>query len=117
MSKGSEFDIYIEEGIRFGGLSNRLKDILLNVKHDVELLIPNSRVYIFGSFARGKYTAISDVDLLIITDVDDVELFDRVKAFLKRKYIDYPFEFHIVSETVYNRWYKRFIPEGELIRV
>lgn len=117
MSKESEFDIYVEEGKRLSYLFSKLMTIIEEVKHNIQLLLPDSEVYLFGSFTKGKFTAVSDIDLLVITNVDDTEVIDKVKAFLKRKYIDYPFEFHVVNESLYHRWYKRFIPEGELVRI
>ena len=115
--KESEFDIYIDEGKRLSYLFSKLRDILEDVKQKIQLLLPNSEVYIFGSFAKGKFTALSDIDLLIVTNVYDVNVIDKAKAFLKRRYIDYPFEFHIVNESVYHRWYERFIPKEDLIKI
>jgi predicted nucleotidyltransferase len=117
LSRESSFDIYIEEGKRLNYLFSNLGRILADVKHQVQLLLPGSEVYLFGSAARGKYTALSDIDMLIISDIDDLEQIDKIRASLRRKYIDYPIEFHIVSKLVYDKWYKRFIPEEELIKI
>ncbi len=84
---------------RLSYLFSKLMDIVEEVKHDVELLLPDSEVYLFGSSTKGRFTALSDIDLLVITDVNDIDVIDKVKVFLKRKYIDYPFEFYIISES------------------
>ena len=117
MSRGSSFDIYIEEGKRLNYLFSNLGRILSDVKHEVQLLLPGSEVYLFGSAARGRYTALSDIDILIISDIDDLEQIDKIKASLKRKYLSYPLEFHIVNKPTYDKWYKRFISEEELIKI
>ncbi|PUA33022.1 MAG: hypothetical protein B9J98_02810 [Candidatus Terraquivivens tikiterensis] len=117
MSRESSFDIYIEEGKRLSYLFRNLRKILQDVKYEINLLLPGSEVYLFGSTAKERYTALSDVDLLVVSDVNDSEKITMVKSTLKRKYIDYPFEFHIVDRSTYERWYKRFLSEDELVKI
>ena len=60
-----------------GGMSRESKDILeiLNnymdiarsVKRIVQSYDPEARVYVFGSVVRGRYTAASDIDTLVVT--------------------------------------------------
>ena len=52
MSRGSSFDIYIEEGKRLNYLLSNLGIILSDVKHEVQLLLPGSEAYLFGTAAR-----------------------------------------------------------------
>lgn len=117
MPRGSSFDIYIEEGKRLNYLFSNLGRILADVKHQIQLLLPRSDVYLFGSAARDRYTALSDIDILVISDIDDLEQIDKIKASLKQKYIDYPLEFHIATKATYDKWYKRFVSEEELIKI
>ena len=117
MSRESSFDIYIEVGELLNYLFSNLGRILADVKHQVQLLLPRSEVYLFGSTARGKYTALSDIDILIISDIDYLEQIDKIKASLKQKYIDYPLEFYIVTRATYDKWYKRFVSGEELIKI
>lgn len=66
MSRESRFDIYIEEGKLLNYLFSNLGRVLSNVKHQVQLLLLGSEIYLFGSAARCRYTALSDIDILII---------------------------------------------------
>jgi predicted nucleotidyltransferase len=34
---------------------------------------------------------------------------------VKREYIDYPIEIHVITKEEFDRWYKRFV--GNLIKV
>jgi hypothetical protein len=49
--------------------------------------------------------------------VTDWELVDRAKAKLRRMFIDTPVELHIVDRTMFEKWYKRFIGEDELVKI
>ncbi|MGC8570330.1 MAG: nucleotidyltransferase domain-containing protein [Caldivirga sp.] len=61
----------------------------------------------FGSVVRGRYTAASDIDILIITN-SRKEVIDALKARIYSK-IDAPIQVHIVTQEQYERWYRRFI--------
>jgi len=111
------FDIYIEGGLRIKQLLDNIWQLLAEVKQQILKLMPEAEVYLFGSVARGRYTAAGDIDILVVTDVSDWELVDTVKARLKRMFIDTPVEFHIVDGIMFERWYKRFIGEDELVKI
>jgi predicted nucleotidyltransferase len=115
LSKG--FDIYIDEGLRIRQVFDNIWEFLSDVKEQVLKLFPGAEVYLFGSVARGRYTAASDIDILVVTDVSDWELVDRAKAKLKRMFIDTPVELHIADRNMLEKWYKRFIGEDELIKI
>lgn len=82
MQKLEQFGFVDEE---HGVLSTqRIKDICNDVfsNYDVEYC------YLFGSYAKGKATEISDVDLLISTSVSGMQFYDIVEALregLKKK--------------------------------
>ena len=74
------------------------------------LLTKNAEVYLFGSFLkRKKFTASSDIDILVL--IKDLEHSERAKVLtgIKRA-IDFNplFQIHLVNESEY-RWYKRFV--------
>jgi predicted nucleotidyltransferase len=115
LSKG--FDIYIDEGLRIRQVFDNIWEFLSDVKEQVPKLFPGAEVYLFGSVARGRYTAARDIDILVVTDVSDWELVDMAKAKLKRTFIDMPVELHIVDRTMFEKWYKRFIGEDELVKI
>ncbi|MBO3810197.1 MAG: nucleotidyltransferase domain-containing protein [Candidatus Brockarchaeota archaeon] len=111
----TEFDLYVEEGRRtLEALSNPV-EVGRRVKKLVLKFWPNAKVYIFGSSVRGKYTASSDIDILIVEDVDYGEA-SKVKAQIYMT-IDYPMEIHVATWKQFAEWYMRFIKEGEILEV
>jgi predicted nucleotidyltransferase len=81
LSKG--FDIYIDEGLRIRQVFDNIWEFLSDVKEQVLKLFPGAEVYLFGSVARGRYTAASDIDVLVVTDVSDWELVDMDEGQVK----------------------------------
>jgi len=84
------------------------------VKKVVLEVDPEAEVYVFGSVVRGDYTAASDIDVLVVT-----ERVDRKHEIVTRVYrrVDAPVELHVVTRRLYEEWYRRFVPESELVRV
>ena len=73
----------------------------------------NARVVVFGSAVERKVTALSDIDVLIICDLDKEEQV-RLKAEIRRQLgYDVPVELHIASEEEFRRWYRRFLDTFE----
>lgn len=65
-----------------------------------------SRIFLFGSAARGDHTLMSDIDILIKTSLKPKE----VIAKLRNEGFDEPFEFHVVNEKEF-KIYKHMIRE------
>lgn len=112
MSK--RFEVYIESGRRaleqldnYIEVAKRVKRILEDVRSDAE-------VYVFGSVAEGKHTAMSDIDMLMV--VDDISREDayRLKAMIYRT-VEAPIELHVTSNDEFKHWYKRFVHKLEKI--
>ena len=55
---------------------------LLRVVEELKEKLPVSRVYLFGSFARGKVHEGSDIDLLIVGDFPE-RVFTRIERVLE----------------------------------
>lgn len=72
---------------------------------------PKARVLLFGSFVKGVMRPDSDVDVLIITDeAETVEKRIGLRVELLRAIGDVtPFEIHLVTQSEYDEWYRRFI--------
>jgi predicted nucleotidyltransferase len=94
---------------------SRFNEFLNDVKELVKGFIPNAEVYLFGSYAEGRVVASSDIDILVIVDEGDRARAEEVKVRVKREYIDYPIEIHVITKEEFDRWYKRFV--GNLIKV
>lgn len=84
------------------------------VKKVVENVDPEAKVYVFGSVVKGRYTAASDIDILVVTErIGErhrmrVEVYKRVKA---------PIELHVATPEKFSSWYKRFIEPGEIVEI
>ena len=101
------FDVYIEEGSRALRVLENWREVAARVAEVVRRVLPGARVCVFGSVVEGKYTAASDIDILVVADVD-AETAARVRAAVYSE-VDAPVELHIASPAQYERWYARFV--------
>ncbi|MEM4158084.1 MAG: nucleotidyltransferase domain-containing protein [Candidatus Methanomethylicaceae archaeon] len=90
---------------------NSFTEIAKNVKRLIHSIDPEARVYLFGSVVRGHNTALSDIDILVITSRIERKYDMMVKVY---KNVRASVELHIVTNELYENWYKRFIPPEEL---
>lgn len=106
------FDIYIEEGLNALKAMENYIEVARKVKEIAQCFDPNAKVYVFGSVVEGKYTAASDIDILVVTTIER----DRVYEFKARIYseLDAPVELHVVHPSKLE-WYRRFA--GKLVEV
>jgi len=101
------------EDALLGYLKNYMR-VAYEVKRIIEGIDPKAEVYVFGSVVREKYTAASDIDILVVTKKIEeknrimVEVYKKVKA---------PVELHITTPKQFSTWYKRFINPQEIVRV
>lgn len=72
-----------------------------------------ARVLIFGSVIEGRAVALSDIDILVICDLDKEEAVKLKAEIYRRLGYDMPIELHIASEKEFQNWYKRFIDKFE----
>lgn len=79
-------------------VAKRVKEIVQ--RHDA------AEVYVFGSVIEGKATAMSDIDILVISERKDLEYPIKIDVY---KSIDAPIEIHFVTRKEYADWYSRFI--------
>lgn len=85
-------------------------------------VLPNGIVYLAGGAARGRLTALSDIDVVVVVPhplkpSERLELKLKIidKAFEKGLPIDYPLDLHVVDEYSLER-YKRIGKLVELAR-
>ncbi len=90
------------------------KNIALRVKEIIREIDPDSKVYVFGSVVKGKYTASSDIDILIVTKNIKEKYQMKVKVY---KEIEAPVELHITTPDKFYSWYKRFIEPDGIIEI
>lgn len=115
MSRG--FEIYIEYARKIGQILENPREILERIKGEVLREIPGAKIYLFGSIARGRYTAASDIDVLVVAEGLEAVKVDELKARIKGQYPWLPLELHIIDRRIYESWYRRFIREHELIEI
>ncbi len=99
--------------------------ILQKIKKSIHAIEPDATVILYGSYARGTFTADSDIDVLILLEKDSVTRFDEKKI----KYPLYEIEFEtgtIISPLVLTRkdwenkhritpFYENVVAEGQII--
>ncbi|MBS7247194.1 MAG: nucleotidyltransferase domain-containing protein [Candidatus Jordarchaeales archaeon] len=89
-------------------------EVARRVKSIVHSIDPEAKVYIFGSAARGEATAMSDIDVMVVTGVVERKYEMMVKVY---RSVEENVELHVVTEELLEKWYRRFIPAEELIEV
>ncbi|MGC8937272.1 MAG: nucleotidyltransferase domain-containing protein [Candidatus Methanomethylicaceae archaeon] len=94
--------------------SRECLDLASSVKRLINSIDPTAKVYLFGSTVRGRHVPFSDIDILVITSKIDKKYDMIVKVY---KEIQAPVELHVITNDLYEKWYKRFIPAEELIEI
>jgi len=89
------------------------RDIARKVKKIVRERCGDARILVFGSVVEGKVTALSDIDILVICDLDRDERVRLKSEIYRRLGYDLPVELHIASEKEFQGWYRRFIGKFE----
>lgn len=85
----------------------KVKELILRVD-------PGAEVYVFGSVVRGRYTAASDIDILVVTRRTELRHLIMVEVY---RQVEAPVELHIVTPDALERWYRKFIKPGEIIKI
>lgn len=104
------FEQFIESGKRALESIKDWKKVALKVKEIVHLKYPDARIYVFGSSIEGNFTAMSDIDILVVQD--GIEKDYDLKSEIFRK-VDAPLELHFVNEAEFKNWYLKFIKKFE----
>jgi predicted nucleotidyltransferase len=89
-------------------------DLARQVKEIVQGFDPEAEVYLFGSAVKGKMTASSDIDILVVTQRLEHK-YDMMVAVYQR--LDAPIELHVTDRKMFEIWYLRFIGPGEIVKI
>jgi len=87
------YDPIVAEALRRREILDNLQTYLRRLKEIALKVDPEAKIYLFGSVAEGKHTYSSDVDVLIITERDRLEM---LRALLAEEFIKF-FEIHVRS--------------------
>jgi hypothetical protein len=104
--------MFIESGTKALRQLNNYQEVAREVKKIVNSIFRGSKVYVFGSVTKGKQTAMSDIDILIVVDGVNQDQAYEVEAKIYSA-IDAPIELHVASTEEFSRWYSRFIDKLE----
>ena len=94
--------------------NQKLMEVVKKVKEIVHEIDPAAKVYLFGSMVKSESTAMSDIDILVVTKMVGQRYEMMVKVY---RSIEEPIELHIITDDMLEKWYRRFIPDRELIKV
>ena len=79
----SSFDSYVESGAEVLKHLKNYRKIAEKIKEMARRRCGSARVMVFGSVVEGRITALSDIDVLIICDLDEEERV-KLKAEIRR---------------------------------
>ncbi len=82
------------------------KEVALKVKKILQQHDSKAELYIFGSVLEGKLTALSDIDLLVVSTKPEIEYRLKLEIYQSS---DAPLEIHFATPNQYKNWYRRFI--------
>lgn len=103
---------YVTSGQRTLEHLRRYREIAQRVKTIAQAACAGARVYAFGSVVTGRFTAASDIDLLIVCDELQKERSAELKAHIRRAVgLDVPLQLHTATVHEFQHWYMRFIDE------
>lgn len=90
------------------------REIAEKVKEIARTIDPKIRVFIFGSVVRGRYTALSDIDVLIVVENLNKKYDIMTKIY---KEIEAPIELHVTTKELFEKWYRKIIDPNEMIEI
>lgn len=90
------------------------REVARRVKEIVAQIDPEADVYVFGSVARGDYTAASDIDVLVVTRRFELRHLIMVEVY---RQVEAPIELHVATPEMLERWYRRFIRPEEMVKI
>jgi len=108
------FEQYIRSGNEALHYLSNYREIAMRIKGIVIEKYPDARVLAFGSAVERKFTASSDIDILIVSDGIGREDGSLLKAEILRK-IGYsvPLQIHIATTRELKEWYLQFLTKIE----
>ncbi|MGB9717093.1 MAG: nucleotidyltransferase domain-containing protein [Thermoproteota archaeon] len=104
------FEQYVKLGRETLEYLEKYREVAASVKDIVKEDYKDAKVYVFGSVVSGRYTASSDIDVLIVSNEAVKEGAASLKArILQRMGPSVPVEIHVATQREFVGWYLRFI--------
>jgi len=84
------------------------KKYLKKIFESANRVLPNSRIYLFGSVLKNKLVGGSDIDILIIADVPKkhmkrAEIITKIELNASLPYV-HPFDLHLITQAEFEDW-------------
>lgn len=93
-------------------------EVARRVKKIIYHTCKEAKVYVFGSVFKVKYTASSDIDLLVVLPFSpSLEIRSQLMAEVFTRFPDAPIDLHITDVKGYKNWYSRSLNEKELVEI
>jgi predicted nucleotidyltransferase len=93
----------IDEAKRRREIFENLDEYLKKIVETVRKIDSNTELYLFGSAAEGKHLISSDIDILVVSNLQP----GRIIAELWSSGIDDPFEIHVITRDMLETYKKR----------
>jgi len=102
-------ETYVDILLERARMVREWRSYVAKIADSARRILPDARIYVFGSVVRGEATGGSDVDVLIVSkgvprgNIGRAELRERIEL-LSGLPLHHPFEIHLVSEDE-AEWY------------
>lgn len=86
-------------------MPNNIHDIIMKFSQQVKMILGNKldKVILYGSYARGDYNEYSDVDIMVLTTLTDIEI-EKIESTLFDLAFDFQMDYGIdISVVVKNK--------------
>jgi len=90
------------------------REYLPKIKSAVKDVIGDVEIYVFGSILEGEFVGGSDVDIMIVADVESNRKRAEVLAEIEERIglpLSHPFEFHLLTKDEFDKWISIFKPK------
>jgi predicted nucleotidyltransferase len=89
-------------------ICSQIREYLNIIKKNIEQILKESDVYLFGSVLENKLTGGSNIDILIVADVPKKHMLRaEIIASIEEKSelpLYHPFELHFIDFEEFNKW-------------
>jgi len=109
-----EAELLIEHSMRRAEIVRNYRKFIPKILSAIRETLGDAKVYLFGSVVEGKVVGGSDVDIMIVADVEGNMKKAEIIAKIEEKAglpFDNPFEFHLLTPEEFERWKRIFKPK------
>ena len=108
------FEHYLKSGKEALEYLSKYREVAKRVKEVVKTDYKDAKVYVFGSTIKGRFTAASDIDILIVCDEINKDGAEHLKVKVLRSLgYSVPLQIHLATTRELKEWYLKFVEEIE----